>query len=67
MFSFSNLKFFPFINSVAMEQGVPPLFGALTVDIFHTPNYGFGYLANLLQPRLAMASHVSFDCELNGV
>ncbi|MGO7537294.1 guanitoxin biosynthesis MBL fold metallo-hydrolase GntH [Rhizobium ruizarguesonis] len=54
------------VNLWALKQGVPPLFGALTIDIHHTPHYGFGYLANLVQPRLAMASHVSFDKELIG-
>jgi ribonuclease Z len=54
------------VNLWALKQGVPPLFGALTIDIFHTPHYGFGYLANLVQPRLAMATHVSFDKELIG-
>lgn len=33
---------------------------------FHTPHYGAGYLANLVQPRLAMATHLSFDRELIG-
>ncbi len=54
------------VNLWALKQGVPPIFGALTIDIHHTPHYGFGYLANLVQPRLALASHVSFDKELIG-
>jgi ribonuclease Z len=54
------------VNLWALKQGVPPLFGALTIDIHHTPHYGFGDLAHLVQPRLAMASHVSFDKELIG-
>jgi ribonuclease Z len=54
------------INLWALKQGVPPLFGALTLDIYHTTHYGFGYLANLVQPRLAMATHLSFDRELLG-
>lgn len=52
------------INLWAIKQGVPPLFAALTIDIHHTTHYGVGYLAKLIQPRLAMASHVSFDKEL---
>jgi len=52
------------INLWAMKQGLPPVFGALTLDIHHTTHYGFGYLANLVQPRLAMATHLSFDREL---
>jgi ribonuclease Z len=52
------------INLWAMKQGVSPLYGAVTLDIHHTTHYGFGYLANLVQPRLAMATHLSFDREL---
>ncbi len=52
------------INLWAMKQGLPPIFGALTLDIHHTTHYGFGYLANLVQPRLAMATHLSYDREL---
>ncbi len=54
------------VNLWSLKQGVPPLFGALTIDIHHTPHYGFGYLANQVGPRLAVASHVSFDRELIG-
>lgn len=54
------------VNLWALKQGVPPMFGALTLDIHHTTHYGFGYLANLVQPRLAMATHLSFDRELLG-
>ena len=43
-----------------------PFIGAFTLDNFHTTHYAFGYLANLVQPRLAMATHVSFDRELVG-
>ncbi len=52
------------INLWAMKQGLPSIFGALTLDIHHTTHYGFGYLANLVRPRLAMATHLSFDHEL---
>ena len=55
-----------YINLWALKQGVLPFFGALTLDIHHTPHYGFGYLANEAQPRLAMATHLSFDRELIG-
>ena len=54
------------VNLWAMKQGVSPFIGAWTLDNFHTPHYGAGYLANLVQPRLAMATHVSFDRELIG-
>ncbi len=50
----------------ALKQGVAPAIGAMTLDNFHTTHYGFGYLTNLIQPRLAMATHVSFDRELIG-
>ncbi len=52
------------VNLWALKQGTPPLYGALTLDLYHTTHYGFGYLANLVQPRLAMATHISFDREL---
>jgi ribonuclease Z len=54
------------VNLWAMKQGIAPLFGALTIDTAHTPHYGFGYLANEVKPRLAMATHVSFDKEVIG-
>ena len=54
------------VNLWALNQGVAPFFGALTLDIHHTSHYGFGYLADQLQPRMAMASHLSFDRELIG-
>ena len=50
----------------ALKQGVAPFLGAWTLDNYHTTHYGFGYLANLVQPRMAMATHVSFDRELVG-
>ncbi len=50
----------------ALKQGVSPFIGAFTLDNFHTTHYAFGYLANLVQPRLAMATHISFDRELVG-
>ena len=50
----------------ALKQGVAPFIGAWTLDNYHTTHYAFGYLANLVQPRLAMATHVSYDRELVG-
>lgn len=50
----------------ALKQGVSPYIAAWTIDNFHTMHYAVGYLANLVQPRLAMATHVSFDRELIG-
>jgi ribonuclease Z len=52
------------VNLWAMKQGVSPMMGAITIDNFHTPHYAVGYLANLVQPRLAMATHISYDREL---
>lgn len=54
------------VNLWAMKQGVAPVMGAITIDNFHTPHYGVGYLANLVQSRLAMVTHVSYDRELVG-
>jgi len=54
------------VNLWALKQGVPPFIGAYTVDTYHTPHYAVGYLSNLVQPRLAMATHVSYDRELIG-
>ena len=42
-------------------QGVPPFLGRYTVDTHHTPAYASGYLANEIQPRLLMTTHMSFD------
>lgn len=50
----------------ALKQGTPTFGAEMLVDVFHTPHYGFGYLANLVQPRLAMATHLSYDQELVG-
>lgn len=42
-------------------QGVPPFLGRYTVDTHHTPSYAAGYVANLIQPRLLMNTHMSYD------
>ncbi|WP_282154342.1 guanitoxin biosynthesis MBL fold metallo-hydrolase GntH [Ruegeria atlantica] len=42
-------------------QGVPPFLGRYTVDTHHTPSYAAGYIANLVQPRLLMNTHMSYD------
>lgn len=54
------------VNLWALKQGVPPAMGAFTIDNCHTTHYAVGYLANLVQPRLAMATHFSYDRELIG-
>jgi ribonuclease Z len=50
----------------ALKQGIPMQVGAFTIDSSHSPGYGVGYLANQVQPRIAMATHFSFDLELLG-
>jgi ribonuclease Z len=54
------------VNLWALKQGVSPLMGAYVLDNYHTPHYAVGYLAELIQPRLAMATHLSYDQELVG-
>ncbi|MGA3318140.1 MAG: guanitoxin biosynthesis MBL fold metallo-hydrolase GntH [Candidatus Korobacteraceae bacterium] len=46
-------------------QGVPPFLARYTVDTHHTPAYAAGYLANQIQPRLFMTTHMPFDPYLN--
>jgi ribonuclease Z len=50
----------------ALKQGIPMEIGAFTIDSAHTPGYGLGYLSKQIEPRLAMATHFSFDIELLG-
>jgi ribonuclease BN (tRNA processing enzyme) len=42
-------------------QGVPPFLGRYTIDTHHTPGYAAGYMANQVQPRLFMTTHMAFD------
>lgn len=42
-------------------QGVPPFLGRYTIDTHHTPAYAAGYVANMVQPRLFMTTHMAFD------
>ena len=46
-------------------QGVPPFLARYTIDTHHTPGYASGYLANQVQPRLFMTTHMDFDPFLN--
>ncbi|MCL7976966.1 MAG: MBL fold metallo-hydrolase [marine benthic group bacterium] len=46
-------------------QGVPPFLGRYTIDTHHTPGYAAGYLANRVQPRLFMVTHMPFDPYVN--
>jgi ribonuclease Z len=54
------------INLMAVQFGISPQMAALTIDNLHTPHYAVGYLANLVQPRIAMATHLAFDRPLIG-
>ena len=54
------------VNLWALKQGVSPLMGAYVLDNYHTPHYAVGYMAAEIEPRLAMATHLSFDHELIG-
>jgi ribonuclease BN (tRNA processing enzyme) len=42
-------------------QGVPPFLARYTIDTHHTPGYASGYLANKVQPRMFMTTHMSYD------
>ncbi len=46
-------------------QGVPPFLGRYTIDTHHTPAYAAGYVANQVQPRIFMTTHMNFDPFLN--
>ena len=46
-------------------QGVPPFVGRYTVDTHHNPGYAGGYLANLIQPRIYMTTHMPYDSYSN--
>lgn len=50
----------------SLKQGAPIEVGAFTIDSAHTPHYGLGYEAKEINPRLAVATHVSYDRELIG-
>jgi len=41
--------------------GVPPFLGRYTIDTHHTPAYAAGYLANKINPRILMVTHMDFD------
>lgn len=46
-------------------QGVPPFLARYTIDTHHTPGYAAGYIANLVQPRMFLTTHMPFDPYLN--
>lgn len=47
------------INSAV--QGVPPFLSRYTIDTHHTPAYAAGYVANKINPRMFMTTHMSYD------
>lgn len=48
-------------NLTTLKFGMPALMTNVTIDQAHTPHYGIGYLMNQVQPRLGMATHMTFD------
>jgi ribonuclease Z len=54
------------INLMSAQYGISPKMAALTIDNLHTAHYAVGYLANQIQPRIAMATHLAFDRPLIG-
>ncbi len=51
-------------NLQSLKFGVPPVIVTTTIDGGHTPHYATGYMFQQVQPRLAMATHVTYDDEL---
>ncbi|MBR1252853.1 ribonuclease Z, partial [Bradyrhizobium sp. AUGA SZCCT0240] len=45
----------------SLVSGTMPLTSRTTIDGWHNPAYAAGYLYNEVKPRLAMATHVSYD------
>ena len=45
----------------SLKQGSPEVIGAFTIDSAHSAGDGVGYLTNLVQPRLGMTTHFSYD------
>ena len=43
------------------RRGAMPFIARNTIDTAHNPAYAAGYLYNQVKPRLAMATHVSYD------
>lgn len=52
------------MNIQALKFGLPPIVGTTTIDLSHTPHYATGYMFKQVQPRLAMATHLSYDEEM---
>ena len=45
----------------AAVSGVMPLIARNTIDMAHNPAYAAGYLYDQVKPRMAIATHVSYD------
>ena len=45
----------------AQVMGAMPFIARNTIDMAHNPAYAAGYLYNQVKPRMAMATHVSYD------
>ena len=52
------------MNIQSLKFGLPPIVGTTTIDLSHTPHYATGYMFREVQPRLAMATHLSYDEEM---
>jgi ribonuclease BN (tRNA processing enzyme) len=51
------------MNIQSLKFGIPTILGTATIDAAHTVHYATGYMFKQVQPRLAMATHVSYDEE----
>ena len=51
------------MNIQSLKFGIPTLVGTTTVDVAHTVHYATDYMFEQVQPRLAMATHLSYDEE----
>ncbi|WP_394150110.1 guanitoxin biosynthesis MBL fold metallo-hydrolase GntH [Vibrio maritimus] len=49
------------VGLASIVQGVPAFLTRYTIDTHHTSGYAAGWLANQVQPRLFMTTHMEFD------
>src|SRR5208282_3646883 len=52
------------LNVQTLKFGMPVEILTPTVDVAHTVHYATGYMFKQVQPRLAMATHLSYDEEM---
>ena len=52
------------MNVQALKFGMPIEVLTPTIDVAHTVHYATGYMFQQVQPRLAMATHLSYDEEM---